>query len=244
MVCISLFPSGPASEADLEQDTPPAPTAEDQSPPALPCASLFESPWIFVKSVFHLRDLPPVSSTCLPVEVAFVGRSNVGKSSLVNALTKKGLAKTSSTPGRTQCLNYFAPANEDLFYLVDLPGYGFAKAPKDIVKTWQALMRAYLRGRPNLRRVFLLVDARHGLKKIDFDMMTLLNEAGVSFQVVLTKIDKISPSALQALVASTEKSLVEQPAALPTPLATSSLKKAGIQSLKDILGDIHADISN
>ena len=148
---------------------------------------LFNKRCDFVLSVANLNQLPHDDR----VEIAFAGRSNVGKSSLINALFgQKKLAKTSATPGRTQQLNYFNL--NDKLYVVDLPGYGFAKAPKDIVKSWQKLINTYLVGRASLRRVFLLIDSRHGVKKIDEEIMDMLDKAAVTYQIVLTKIDKIS----------------------------------------------------
>jgi GTP-binding protein len=185
-------------------------------------------PWLFVKGVVDLAGLPDDGST----EVAFAGRSNVGKSSLINALVRnRGLARTSNTPGRTQELNFFRPA-EHRFYLVDMPGYGFAKAPKDKVETWTTLIRAYLRGRPTLRRVFLLVDSRHGIKPPDRDIMRMLDEAAVSYQVVLTKADKINVPELAAVRAATQAALAKHPAAFPIVLVTSSEKGEGITELR------------
>ena len=157
-------------------------------------AAQFTRPCNFVISVANLVQLPESDFD----EVAFAGRSNVGKSSLINALfNQTKLAKTSSTPGRTQQLNFFNFDNK--LYLVDLPGYGYAKAPEKLVKQWQVVLKTYLRGRPTLRRVFLLIDSRHGLKKEDREIMKLLDESAVTYQVVLTKIDKISEKALSAV---------------------------------------------
>ena len=165
------------------------------------------------------------------VEVAFAGRSNVGKSSLINALFgQKKLAKTSSTPGRTQQLNYFNLANK--LYVVDLPGYGFAKAPKDIVKNWQNLINMYLVGRASLRRVFLLIDSRHGIKKIDEEIMDMLDKAAVTYQIVLTKIDKISSKELEHIIQQTNEKITQHTAAHVTILKTSSEKNLFLDELK------------
>ena len=181
----------------------------------------------FVISVANLVQLPESDLD----EVAFAGRSNVGKSSLINALfNQTKLAKTSSTPGRTQQLNFFNFDNK--LYLVDLPGYGYAKAPEKLVKQWQVVLKTYLRGRPTLRRVFLLIDSRHGLKKEDRDIMKLLDESAVTYQVVLTKIDKISEKALSSVSAAISEELKKHAAAMPEPLTTSSEKKIGLDILK------------
>jgi GTP-binding protein len=192
---------------------------------------LVAQPWLFVKGVVALDGLPDEGWT----EVAFAGRSNVGKSSLINAMVKHGgLARTSNTPGRTQELNFFTPANDRL-YLVDMPGYGFAKAPKEKVAAWTSLIRAYLSGRPTLRRVFVLIDSRHGIKSADLEILKLLDTTAVPFQVVLTKADKISVPALAAIKAATEKALASHPAAFPTVLTTSAEKGAGIEELRATL---------
>ncbi len=197
---------------------------------------MFQGDWQYVTSVHKLQDLPVADRS----EIAFVGRSNVGKSSLLNALTKKrGLAKTSSTPGRTQALNFFELCGDEKFYLVDLPGYGYAKAPLSLVTRWQELLKDYLRGRPTLHKVFLLVDSRHGLKKNDLDIMTMLDESAVPYQVVLTKVDKIKSGALAMLTQSTETALKTRPAAFPDVIATSSEKNIGIDDIKKIVYKVY-----
>ena len=187
----------------------------------------FTRPVNFMLSVARLEQLPDD----IYDEVAFAGRSNVGKSSLINALfNQKKLAKTSSTPGRTQQLNFFN--FDDKLYLVDLPGYGYAKAPEKLVKQWQSVLRTYLRGRPNLRRVFVLIDARRGIKKEDAEIMKMLDEAAVSYQIILTKIDKISSSELNKMQAQTAAEIEKHAAALPDIIATSSEKKIGLDLCK------------
>lgn len=188
---------------------------------------LFCRPCNFVLGVANLNQLPNAELN----EVAFVGRSNVGKSSLVNALfNKSNLAKTSATPGRTQQLNFFNLDNQ--IHLVDLPGYGFAKAPPEDVKKWQNTMSLYLQGRPNLRRVFLMIDSRHGIKKVDTDIMKMLDKSAVTYQIVLTKIDKISKQAVDKVIKETEIILKNHAAAHPMVLPTSSEKKIGLENLR------------
>lgn len=190
-------------------------------------AKQFTRPCDFMLSVARLEQLPEPELD----EVAFAGRSNVGKSSLINALfNQKKLAKTSATPGRTQQLNFFDFDNK--LYLVDLPGYGYAKAPENLVKQWQQMLKTYLRGRPNLRRVFLMIDSRHGLKKDDLDIMKMLDECAVAYQIILTKIDKISAQELQKIYDKTLSELKNHPAGLNDILATSAEKKLGLEVLK------------
>ncbi len=195
---------------------------------------LFLRRWDFLKGVVALDGLPEADR----VEIAFAGRSNVGKSSLINALVRqKGLARTSNTPGRTQELNIFAPEGVAL-YAVDMPGYGFAKAPKDKVNAWTRLVKNYLQGRPTLARVYLLIDSRHGLKTVDKEIMELLDISGVSYQVVLTKVDKIKERAVPHLIEETTAALMKHPAAFPFVLTTSSEKGAGIPELRAAIAQV------
>jgi len=197
---------------------------------------LFAQTFVFIRGVPAMKFLPPQG----PPEVAFAGRSNVGKSSLINALLgQKGIARTSNTPGRTQELNFFVPdgysgETGDLppIAIVDMPGYGYAKAPKETVDRWTDLVFDYLRGRVSLKRVFLLIDARHGIKKNDEAVMDLLDKAAVSYQVVLTKTDKIKPGAADRLLEETATKMRKRPAAFPEVLSTSSEKGAGIDALR------------
>ncbi len=194
---------------------------------------LFAGETTFLKGVVAMSGLPPADR----IEVCFAGRSNVGKSSLINALTgRKALARASNTPGRTQEINYFE-AGEDR-YLVDLPGYGFANAPVPVVQKWQALLKQYLGGRVSLRRAFVLVDARHGIKPVDEEIMTLLDKAAVTFQCVLTKTDKVKKSDLDKTLDQVRKKLSQHPAAFPEIVLTSSEKGDGIASLRSIIATL------
>ena len=196
---------------------------------------LFAGPVDFIKGVVAMDGLPPADRP----EVCFAGRSNVGKSSLINALTgRKGIARASNTPGRTQELNFFALGERG--YLVDLPGYGYAQAPVPVVRKWQALLKQYLAGRPNLRRAFALIDARHGVKPVDHEILTLLDRSAVPFQVVVTKADKIGRPALDQTLAQVEAELQKHPAAFPELVVTSSEKGEGIPTLRAIIEGLTA----
>ncbi|HMM64724.1 MAG TPA: ribosome biogenesis GTP-binding protein YihA/YsxC [Mesorhizobium sp.] len=199
-------------------------------------AELFTRPWVFIRGVPAMKFLPPEG----PPEIAFAGRSNVGKSSLINALVgRKGLARTSNTPGRTQELNYFVPdgfsgegADLPPMALVDMPGYGYAKAPKDQVDQWTKLVFDYLKGRVTLKRVYVLIDARHGIKANDEEVLGLLDKAAVSYQIVLTKVDKIKAAGVPRLIEATLEKIRKRPAAFPAVLATSSEKGEGLAELR------------
>jgi len=187
----------------------------------------------FLKGVVAMDGLPPADR----LEVCFAGRSNVGKSSLINALTgRRAIARTSNTPGRTQEINYFTVGESH--YLVDLPGYGFAKAPIPIVEKWQRLLKAYLSGRATLRRAFLLIDMRHGVKDVDAEIMRLLNQSAVTFQVVLTKADKLSLADQEKTLAQVRAALAKHPAAYPELVVTSSEKGLGIPTLRAIIAGL------
>ena len=190
---------------------------------------VFSGPIAFLKSAPSLKFLPDADAP----EVAFAGRSNVGKSSLLNKLTNRtGLARTSNTPGRTQELNFFDVGDPLRFRLVDMPGYGFAKAPKDIVRKWRFLVNDYLRGRAVLKRALVLIDSRHGIKDVDRDILKMLDDAAVSYRLVLTKADKVKASELAAVTAATEAEARKHPAAHPEIIATSAEGGLGIDALR------------
>ncbi|HZV20461.1 MAG TPA: ribosome biogenesis GTP-binding protein YihA/YsxC [Hyphomicrobiales bacterium] len=194
---------------------------------------LFKAPADFVLGVADVGGLPASDRP----EVAFAGRSNVGKSSLLNALlNRRKLARVSNTPGRTRELNYYSVG--DRLFIVDMPGYGYAKAPKDLVKGWTRLIHDYLRGRAQLKRVMLLVDSRHGLKNSDREIMTLLDRAAVSYQAVLTKSDKPKAGDLGKIIGETAEELRGHPAAHPAVLATSALTGQGIDELREAIAEL------
>lgn len=209
----------------------PFPLAEAPGAEALEAGrKLFAGGAEFLKGVVAMDGLPPADR----VEVCFAGRSNVGKSSLINALTgRKGLARASNTPGRTQEINFFTLGAAH--YLVDLPGYGFANAPLKVVEKWQRLLRAYLSGRATLRRAFVLIDARHGVKPVDEEILTLLDQSAVTFQAVLTKADKVKSADRENVLAQVREALSKHPAAYPEIVLTSSEKGIGIDVLRSII---------
>ncbi|EEX14782.1 ribosome biogenesis GTP-binding protein YsxC [Citreicella sp. SE45] len=194
---------------------------------------LFAGEVDFLKGVVAMDGLPPDDRT----EVCFAGRSNVGKSSLINALTgRKALARASNTPGRTQEINFFTLGEER--YLVDLPGYGFANAPVAVVEKWQRLLKQYLSGRASLRRAFVLIDSRHGVKAVDEEIMTLLDRSAVTFQAVLTKSDKIREKEREKVLDQVREKLSKHPAAYPELVLTSSEKGDGIATLRAIIAGL------
>ncbi|UWR03620.1 ribosome biogenesis GTP-binding protein YihA/YsxC [Ruegeria conchae] len=194
---------------------------------------LFAGPSEFVKGVVAMDGLPAPDR----LEVCFAGRSNVGKSSLINALTgTKGLARASNTPGRTQEINFFTQGPE--LYLVDLPGYGYANAPVKVVEKWQRLLKKYLSGRQTLRRAFVLIDSRHGVKPVDAEIMKLLDTSAVTFQCVLTKADKVKANDREKVLQQVRSALAKHPAAFPEIVLTSSEKGDGIPTLRSIIAHL------
>lgn len=212
----------------------PFPFAEDPDAPAREKGRLlFAAETGFLKGVVAMDGLPDPDR----IEVCFAGRSNVGKSSLINAVTgRRGLARASNTPGRTQEINFFTTTNGP--YLVDLPGYGYANAPVNVVEKWQRLLKAYLAGRQNLRRAFVLIDSRHGVKKVDEEIMSLLDSSAVTFQVVMTKADKVKEKDRAKVWEQVRKALSKHPAAYPEMVLTSSEKGDGIETLRAIIASL------
>ncbi|MDB2399007.1 ribosome biogenesis GTP-binding protein YihA/YsxC [Planktomarina sp.] len=212
----------------------PFPIAEPESDAAAELGrKLFAGPVDFLKGVVAMDGLPDADR----VEVCFAGRSNVGKSSLINALTnRKGLARASNTPGRTQEINFFELG--EARYLVDLPGYGYANAPLAVVEKWQRLLKNYLSGRPNLRRAFVLIDSRHGIKPVDEEIMQLMNRSALTFQVVMTKADKIKDYERDRVLEQVRGKLAKHPAAFPELIMTSSEKGDGIAILRAVISSL------
>lgn len=214
--------------------TLPFPTAPEPDSQTLEQGRLlFAGETEFVKGVVAMSGLPAPDR----LEVCFAGRSNVGKSSLINALTgRKGLARASNTPGRTQEINFFTAG--EAHYLVDLPGYGFANAPVAVVEKWQRLLKQYLSGRQTLRRAFVLIDARHGVKKVDEEILNLLDTSAVTFQAVLTKADKVKEKEREKVLDQVRAALAKHPAAYPEIVVTSSEKGWGIPTLRAIIATL------
>ncbi len=200
--------------------------SEEEREARIAARKLFQGECEFLKGVVNIEGLPVDDR----VEVAFAGRSNVGKSSLINALLdRKSLARTSNTPGRTREINFFTLGEK--LYVVDMPGYGYAKASRSLVEGWNRLIHKYLRGRATLSRVFLLVDSRHGIKNNDREIMEMLDEAAVSYQIVLTKLDKLKKAEQESIVPKVQKELARHPAAYPEVIGTSSVRNTGIEEL-------------
>jgi len=221
------------AEDELQQDGQAASQKAHQQARIEAGRILFARPFVFIKGCVRVSDLPPPDR----LEVAFAGRSNVGKSSLINALTgRKNLARISNTPGRTRELNIFA-AELAPVRIVDMPGYGFAKAPKPAVEAWNRLIHAYLEGRPNLRRVYALIDARHGPRANDLSVMNELDRNAVSYQIVLTKADKPSVRDLDKVIKATKEAIGKRPAAYPEIILTSSQTGLGIDLLRAQIAD-------
>lgn len=214
--------------------SPPLPVDEDFDAQDLELGrKMFAGECTFLLGAAGLDQIPPSDLA----EIAFAGRSNVGKSSLVNALTgRKSVARTSHTPGRTQQVNFFDLGGRMM--IADLPGYGYAKAPKDQVAKWTRLVNAYLKGRQELRRVLVLIDARHGIKDVDRDVMKMLDGAAVSYQVVLTKVDKVKPAPLEKILTNIRAELSRHVAAHPVVRCTSAAKKIGIETLRAELAQL------
>ncbi|WP_127090970.1 ribosome biogenesis GTP-binding protein YihA/YsxC [Aquabacter cavernae] len=212
------------------------PDGPTEDPFREPGRLLFAAEWNFITAAPTIETLPPMTG----VEIALAGRSNVGKSSLVNALTgRKALARTSVTPGRTQELIFFRMGPQ--LTLVDMPGYGFAKAPKEKVDAWTQTIRGYLRGRVNLARVFVLIDSRHGIKPVDEEILDLLDKAAVSYAIVLTKADQIKPTALVERIAETQQRIRKRPAAYPEIFPTSSETGEGLPDLRAAVARLLAE---